>query len=96
MDTKLIIADFNIDYPYTYVIVEPDLKDFLVTLHDIQDYDSEAFEREGSYPFNVLYEISDQIEKKIREHGIIIDVKLESSGIKNIGKKGSAPEKGKK
>jgi hypothetical protein len=71
MEVTLIIADFNIDYPYTYILVEPVNKVYSVTLHDPQDYDSDEYEREGEYPFGEEYSVSKELLEKIKKHGII-------------------------
>lgn len=75
-EVKLIIADFNVDYPETYVLVEPannfagDL--YTVTLHDPKDYDSGEYERDGEYPLGqkTVKPYLKPLLKKIRKHGI--------------------------
>lgn len=73
---NLIIADFNIDYPQTYVLVEQTKKVYRVTLHDFENYDSDEYEREGIYPFGEQYNVSEELLIKIRKHGIIRKVTL--------------------
>jgi hypothetical protein len=74
----LTIADFNVDYPSTYILVEPPGHLFTVTLHNPQDYDSDLYEREGEYPLRevrVKPHHKDLLEK-IRKHGIVRKVTL--------------------
>lgn len=53
-EVELVIADFNVEYPSTYVLVEPANQLFMLTLHDPQDYGSGQYERDGEYPFSYL------------------------------------------
>jgi hypothetical protein len=76
MEVTLIIADFNIDYPYTYIMVEPVNEVYRVTLHDPQNYDSDEYEREGEYPFGEEYSVSKELLEKIHKHGIIRKITL--------------------
>lgn len=72
-EITIVIADFNVDYPWTYVLVEgPGKLYYWVILHSGRDYDSDQWEREGEYPFTSI-EI-EPVDKsrlaKIRRHGI--------------------------
>ncbi len=75
-EVTLIIADFNIDYPETYILVEPMKKVYGVRFHDPENYDSDEYEREGEYPFGEEYSISKELLAKIRKHGIIQKITL--------------------
>jgi len=66
----ILIADFNVDYPSTYVRVEGINEVYSVTLHDFENYDSDQFEREGEYPFGEVYNKSKELLAKIHKHGI--------------------------
>jgi hypothetical protein len=79
-EVTLIIADFNVDYPSTYVLVEPpDNSIYSVTLHNVQDYDSVAWEREGEYPLGGISMQSHHkpLLEKIRKHGIVRKIVLD-------------------
>lgn len=69
-EVTLIIADFNIDYPYTFVLVEQTKEVYIVTLHDTQNYDSDEFELEGQYPFGQVYDKWNGLLEKISKHSI--------------------------
>jgi len=71
-EVNIIIADFNIDYPSTYVLVKPGDELYSVTLHDPQDYDSDEYEREGIYPLGErrVEPGMENLLAKIRKHGI--------------------------
>lgn len=78
-ELTLIIGNFNVDYPSTYVLVEPsdqtngfDAELYDLTLHDAQDYDSDRFERQGEYPLGEvrIRPEQKQLLQKIRERGI--------------------------
>jgi len=82
-DVTLIIANFNVDYPETWVLVEPsDSQQFSsskpadlysVTLHDPQDYDSDKYEVQGEYPsaYVPIKPYHKAIIDKVRKHGIV-------------------------
>ena len=77
-EITLIIADFNIDYPRTYVLVKPPGELYTVTLHNRQDYDDDLYEREGEYPLGSLRvtpHLKDLLAK-IHKHGIIRKIVL--------------------
>lgn len=77
-EITLIVADFNIDYPSTYVLVEPAGDLYTLTLHDPEDYDSDLYERQGEYPLRwvrVAPHLRDLLGK-IRRHGIIQKILL--------------------
>jgi hypothetical protein len=76
-ELTLIIADFNIDYPMTYVLVEQTNKVYTITLHDFQDYESDEYERMGEYPFGERYKPAKSLIEKIRKHGIRKKIALE-------------------
>jgi hypothetical protein len=69
-ELTLIIADFNIDYRNTEVIVEPFGKVLRLALHDPQNYDREDYEA-GGYTWVEIYGPSHDAVKAIREHGIV-------------------------
>lgn len=73
----LIIADFNIDYPETYVIVKETNDIYGMVLHKFSDYDSDEYEREGEYPSAPEFHLSENKIEKIRKHGIIRKIVLE-------------------
>lgn len=75
-EVTLIIADFNVDYPSTYILVKPINKVYSVTLHDPQDYESDEYERSGEYPFGEVYNKSKSLLAKIRKHGIVRKIVL--------------------
>jgi hypothetical protein len=62
----LIIADFNVDYPETLVLVEPFGEVFRLTLHGPLHYD----ERGGYTWVQIFHPSHDDIEA-IRQHGIV-------------------------
>lgn len=70
----ITIANFNVDYPYTYVLIEPTGNILSITLHNVSDYDSDEFERMGQYPWSEMHDTTDAITKKIREHGIVKNI----------------------
>ncbi len=72
-EVKIIIADFNMDYPFTYVIVEPVREVYRITLHDWDNYDSDEYERDEEYPTGeaTMKSISDEGLAEMRNHGII-------------------------
>jgi hypothetical protein len=72
-ELTLIIADFNIDYPETYVLVEPMNEFFRVTLHDPQNYDKD----EEEYMFGEEHRMPKSIQEKVRKHGIIRKIVLD-------------------
>jgi hypothetical protein len=68
----LTIADFNVDDPWTYVLVEPGGKVLHIMLHDPQAYDSDEYERSGEYPSGEVYRADlAKLRARIRQHGII-------------------------
>jgi len=75
-ELTLIIADFNIDYSSTYILVEETKKLYSVTLHDPQSYESDEYERIEEYPFGEIYNKSKSLLGKIRKHGIIRKIML--------------------
>jgi len=75
---KIIIANFNVDYPSTYVLVEPTNEVKTVTLHDAQDYDGHAFEKAGAYPAGVVEEPSQELISKIKRDGIVKEIDIKS------------------
>lgn len=77
-ELTLVIADFNIDYPSTYVLVEQTKNLYSVTLHDPQNYDSDEYERNGEYPLGEVYNQSKtkSLIAKVRKHGIIQKIVL--------------------
>jgi hypothetical protein len=75
---RLTIADFNVDYPSTYILVEPPGHLYSVTLHNPQDYDSDLYERQGEYPFGEIRVRPHHrpLLAKIRKHGIVRKITL--------------------
>lgn len=80
-DLTLVVADFNVDYPRTYILVEQTNKVYRVSLHNPQDYDSDEYEREGYYPFGEQYNPAKSLIEKIRRHGIRKEIILNISSI---------------
>jgi len=77
-EVTLIIADFNVDYPSTYLLVEPPGNLYTVTLHDPEHYESDKYERGGQYPSRNI-QIKPHLKPllaKIRKHGIIRKIVL--------------------
>jgi hypothetical protein len=72
-ELTLIIADFNIDYPQIYVLVEPMNEFFRVTLHDPQNYDKD----DDEYMFGEEHRMPKSIQEKVRKHGIIRKIVLD-------------------
>ena len=68
----LVIADFNVEYPMTYVLVDSEHAVYTIALHNAQDFDSDAYEREGIYPvgYRVIGPHTKELIEKIRKHGI--------------------------
>jgi len=87
VEFTLTIANFNVDYPYTYVLVEPSREFFRVRLHDFSDSESGEYEKEGQYPYEQIYEkVSQELVQKVREHGIVFKITgTPISGWKGIG-----------
>lgn len=79
-EVTLTIADFNVDYFETYILVDPpnDLAGelYTVNLHDPTNYDGDEYERDGEYPFGVR-RLSERLVEKIRRHGIIRKIRLD-------------------
>jgi hypothetical protein len=72
-EVELLIADFNVEYPSTYVLVErPKQQLFMLTLHNPQDYGSDEYERSGDYPLThiVIQSRHAELLQKIRKHAI--------------------------
>lgn len=76
-ELTLIIADFNIDYPETYVIVKETDDIYGVVLHKFSDYDSDEYEREGEYPSAPEFHLSENKIEKVRKYGIIRKIVLD-------------------
>jgi hypothetical protein len=77
-EVTLNIADFNVDYPSTYILVEPPVELYTATLHKVSDYDSDEYERDGEYPLGEIRmkpHMKDLLEK-IRKHGIVRKIVL--------------------
>jgi len=74
---KMVIANFNVDYPSTYVLIEPGNTVYSVALHDAQDYDSHLFEREGAYPADVDEEPSAELVSRIKKNGIVKEINIQ-------------------
>ena len=73
---NMIIANFNVDYPSTYVFVEELNQVYVITLHDVADYGSHAFEKTGYYPFGELYEPSEVLISRIKRNGIVKEINV--------------------
>ncbi len=72
-EATLTIADFNVDYPVTYVLVEPPGELYIVRLHNPQNYESDEYERNGEYPIGEILgeaQLNDLLPK-VRKHGVI-------------------------
>jgi hypothetical protein len=80
-EVTLVIADFNIDYLMTYILVEPMNKVYRVHLHNPHDYDSDEYERGGWYPFGEQYNPAKSLTEKIRRHGIRKEIILDIPSI---------------
>ncbi|MFZ0929599.1 MAG: hypothetical protein WAN11_13425 [Syntrophobacteraceae bacterium] len=76
-EVTLTIADFNIDYPYTYVLVEPIGEVFTLALHDPKNYDS-VVDGHTIYRWVESYRTPDTTIEKIREHGIVKKIECAS------------------
>ncbi len=70
-EVKIVIADFNTDYPYTYVLVEPAKELYTVVFHDPEDYDNDEYGRDGEYGTGEEYHLYTYILTQIRENGIV-------------------------
>ena len=75
-ELTLIIADFNIDYLYTYILVEETNDLFKVTLHNPRDYDSDEYERSGWYPRGMVHVKPKSLLEKVRRHGIKKEINI--------------------
>ena len=77
-EVKIIIADFNMDYPFTYVIVEPVKEVYMITLHDWDNYDSDEYERDGYYLNGeaTMKSIPDRGLTEMRRHGIVRKINI--------------------
>lgn len=71
---KLIIADFNIDYPATDVIVEPFGEMLTIALHDPLNYDREDYETYG-YTWREIFDAGPEAFEAVRQHGIIKEIR---------------------
>ena len=79
LNDTITIANFNVDYPKTYVLVEPaDRFLHIVTLHNETDYDSKEFEEQGGYPYGQrdINSVSKTLIAKIRKNGIVKTIDL--------------------
>jgi hypothetical protein len=72
-EVTLLIGDFNIDYPWTYVLVEPISRVYKVILHDVSAYDDDRYVLTGKYPIteeSIVPGAKDFLAR-IREHTLI-------------------------
>jgi hypothetical protein len=91
----VLIADFNIDYPNTYVLIEEPLEFYSVALHEPNGTDEKAYQREGNYIAGsaitgTLSEEDIRAEEArlaglIRAHGIPRTIVLRDAGGKQGG-----------
>ena len=76
---RIIVADFNVDYPFTYVLIEDDkfLKLIVVYLHNADDWDNEEYQR-GPYPIveRRIGAEHKELLRKIRNYGLVRQVSL--------------------
>jgi hypothetical protein len=74
----LLIANFNVDYPKTYVIVDETKNAFVINLHDthnIAEYDDMTWIGRGMLGIS-SETLSDSIVTKVRKHALVKEVKL--------------------
>ncbi len=71
-NVTLTIAAFDVDYPHTYILVEPPGDLYTVALHDPQDYSNDEYECSGEYPIGEVLAESERQDllPKIRKHGV--------------------------
>jgi hypothetical protein len=79
---RIIIADFNVDYPSTYVLIEQENLLYDIALHDVADakaYDDKGFEKAGYYPVGIWdpSEPSALLKSRIKKHGIVKEVDIQ-------------------
>ncbi len=67
----IVIANFDVDYPYTLVYIPETREVYDLALHDITDYFGDTFLKEG-YPFNLVNYFSKNTPfvRKILKYGI--------------------------
>jgi hypothetical protein len=105
-EVRLVIGDFNVDYPYTYVLVEEPPELYRIALHD-PDGDADAddtYQREGKYIVGEavtgtnlseedIKEATARLTAKIRAHGIPRTIVLRDGAGKQGGASAAASER---
>jgi len=69
-EVTLTIANFNVDSPWTYVLIKSSRKLYTVTLHDLDDDDPEQAGQEYFIKDFSIRPIDKPLLAKIRKHGI--------------------------
>lgn len=74
----LVIADFNLDYQFTFVIIEPVKEVYSVTLHDWDDYQGDRYGRDGGVltgerTMNVF---SRETLREVKRHAIRREIRI--------------------
>jgi hypothetical protein len=72
-EVTITIANFNLDYPKTFVLVEPGRKVYSVTLHDPSDYGNTEYWRREEYRIGPVYGRwqTEYYIRKIRAHALV-------------------------
>ena len=71
-----IVANFNVDYPRTFVYIKETGEIYAVVLHDATNYFDNSFLTGKSYPFNVIgkYGVDNALVQKIIKYGSPIEI----------------------
>ncbi len=74
----LLIANFNLDYQFTFVIVEPINAVYSVALHDWDDYQGDEYGRDGEVLTGerTMDVFSKETLREVRRHGIVREITI--------------------
>src|SRR5262249_3714099 len=69
---SLKVGDFNVDYPWAFVLVEPAEAVYEVALHDPDGKDEHAYQERGEYLYRTIDDDSDRrsLSSRIQAHAI--------------------------
>ncbi len=69
-EVTVLIADFNIDYQSTFVLVKGTDDLYFITLHDMQNYYNDEYEKNGEYPLGEVFNKPKNLLEKVKKHAI--------------------------
>ncbi len=77
----IVIANFDVNYPRTFVYIEETHEVYALTLHDITNYFGDTFLKEG-YPFSLInyFSRSNPFVRKILKYGIHKEINISRPG----------------